>query len=88
MRFILSGNLLRFSDFRKEISIPAPTLGEGLQQLTRQHPQLRPVLVDGEGQLRGVLRVFLNGQQLEPVLLEHALGEGDEITLLTAIAGG
>lgn len=88
MRFILSGNLLRFADFRKEISIPAPTLGDGLQQLTRQHPQLRPVLLDGEGQPRGVVRVFLNGQQLEPLLMERTMVESDEITLLTAIAGG
>jgi molybdopterin converting factor small subunit len=88
MKFILSGNLLRFADFRRDITVTAPTLGEGIEELTQQHPQLRPMVLDGAGRVRGTLRVFLNGEQLASVSMAHAIGEGDEITLLTAIAGG
>ena len=32
MRFVLSGNLLRFADFRRDIPITGETLGEGLDR--------------------------------------------------------
>jgi sulfur-carrier protein adenylyltransferase/sulfurtransferase len=88
MQFILSGNLLRFVDFRKDIVVSAPTLGEAMSELTQRHPGLRPMLLDNTGQVRGTLRVFLNGEQLSSVSMERSIAENDEITLLTAIAGG
>ncbi len=88
MRFLLSGNLLRFSGFRNELQIAAPTVEEGLRQLVAGCPGLAPVLFDGEGQFRQVHRLFLNGEQLSRGDLGCASGDDDEVTILTAIAGG
>ena len=88
MKFVLSGNLLRFSKFQKEIDIAAPTVAEGISQLVGTLPQLGPVLLDGAGQLRKVHRLFLNQDQLGSAELARAAGANDEVMILTAIAGG
>jgi hypothetical protein len=88
MRFLVSGNLLRFTGFRDTIPIPAATIEEGLQRLVEQHPDLRPVLFDGEGRFRQVHRLFLNDQSLDSTALGSAAGPDDDVTILTAIAGG
>jgi hypothetical protein len=49
VKFVLSGNLLRFSSFGREVSIDAPTLSDGLSRLCEQCPSLRPVLLDATG---------------------------------------
>lgn len=88
MRFVLSGNLLRFSGFRREVPIEAPTVALGLTELVAACPGLGPVLLDGSGQLRAVHRLFLNGDPLAPQELGCEARGDDEVTLLTAIAGG
>jgi molybdopterin synthase sulfur carrier subunit len=88
MKFVLSGNLLRFSGFRRELEVDAPTVAQGLTELVARCQGLGPVLLDGEGRLRAVHRLFLNGEQLTGHELEHEAQANDEITLLTAIAGG
>jgi hypothetical protein len=88
MRFVLSGNLLRFSGFRREVPIEAVTVQQGLSALVDGCPGLRPVLLDGEGRLRAVHRLFLNGDPLGPQELGCEARADDEVTLLTAIAGG
>jgi hypothetical protein len=88
MRFVLSGNLLRFSGFRREVPIEASTVEQGLTALVGSCPGLGPVLLDGAGQLRAVHRLFLNGEPLRPQELACTATPDDEVTLLTAIAGG
>jgi hypothetical protein len=87
MRFLMSGNLLRFSDFQNEITIVAPTLEEGLEELVESCPRLKPVLFDGEGRFRKVHRLFVNGDPLERGEIDRAMGADDEVTILIAIAG-
>ena len=88
MRFVLSGNLLRFSGFRREVPVEAPTVQQGLWALVDGCPGLRSVLLDGQGRLRAVHRLFLNGDPLGPQELAREAKPDDEVTLLTAIAGG
>lgn len=88
MKFVLSGNLLRFSGFRREVEVDASTVEQGLKDLVASHPQLAPVLLDGSGRLRAVHRLFLNGEHLTGLQLSREANASDEITLLTAIAGG
>jgi len=88
MTFVLSGNLLRFSKFQREIPISAPTVAAGITQLVGNLPELAPVLLDGAGQLRKVHRLFLNQDQLSNDQLAQPATENDEVMILTAIAGG
>ncbi|HYH97232.1 MoaD/ThiS family protein [Hyalangium sp.] len=88
MRFRFSGTLLRFTDFQKEIQVQAPTLGEALVHLVSQHERLKPVLLDNNERLRGIHRLFLNGEQLLEVQPQQPLADGDCLEFVTAVAGG
>jgi len=88
MKITLSGNLLRFSKFQREIDVTAPTVAEGLTRLCGDMPQLRPVLLDADGHLRKVHRLFVNRDQLMNDELARTVGADDEVMILTAIAGG
>ncbi len=88
MKFRLSGNLLRFSDFKNEVEIEAATVLTAILGLVERHPQLGPVLLDGSKNVRRLHRIFLNGDQVEVDELEKPVTKADEVTILTAIAGG
>lgn len=88
MKFTMSGNLLRFSNFRDQIEVSGATIEEGVGKLIEACPQLRPVLLDAKGQLRAVHRLFCNGEMVLPAELGAPRQASDEISILTAIAGG
>ena len=87
MRLRFTGPLLRLVDYERAIDLPAANLGEALAQIEQRHPQLGPVLKDGEGRLRRAHRVFVNGD-LVSVDLTTPLDDSDDVEFLTAIAGG
>lgn len=88
MVFKISGNLLRFAGYQHEIQIDASTVGEGIGKLVNLHPQLSQVLLDANGSVRKVHRLFYNGEQIENNKLEQTVTQRDELAILTAIAGG
>ncbi|MGW0995651.1 MoaD/ThiS family protein [Streptomyces sp. NPDC002520] len=88
MTFHFSGLLLRFVDYRRTITLPSSTLGEALKLLHQDYPQLRPVLQDNTGKVRGTHRLFLNGNLVASPSDDMPLAEGDNVEFLTAIAGG
>jgi predicted phage tail protein len=88
MTFEMSGNLLRFCNFRRHIEVGGATVEEGLGELLEQCPTLRTILLDGEGQVRRVHRFYHNGDLITREELARPSGASDEITILTAIAGG
>jgi predicted phage tail protein len=89
MKIRLSGNLLRFADHRRDISVEAKTLREGVHELVEQAPMLRAVLLDADGRVQRFHRFFINGEQLgRDDLDDRPVTECDELTILTAIAGG
>ena len=86
MRFFLSGNLLRFSSFQREVTVDATTVAEGIDVLIAQHPGLAQVLLDGAHNVRGVHKLFIDGEPLDS--LDSPVGDDTEIAIVTAIAGG
>ncbi len=88
MKFEMSGNLLRFCNFRREIEVGGATLEEGVHHLVEECPDLRTVLLDAQGRMRRVHRIYHNGELINGDELSRASSPSDEITILTAIAGG
>jgi molybdopterin synthase sulfur carrier subunit len=85
---VVSGNLRRYTSFEEEVKLDATSLRAALDALVARHPGLRPVLYDGDGKLRSVHRLFLNGEVLDVGLDDRPLAPTDELGILTAIAGG
>jgi len=88
MNVRVNGALLRFTDYRREIHVAAPTVGAALDRLADEYQPLRSVLFDRFGRLRATHRIFLNGEQLEAEELGAPAAEGDSVDLLLAISGG
>ena len=84
----IAGALLRFTEYRSQIPIHAPTVGAGLAELATQYPALKSVLYDREGRVRATHRVCLNGEMLGAGGLMLAVREDDRVDILTAISGG
>ena len=88
MNVRMTGALLRFTDYRRVISVTAPTVEAALAKLADEYKPLRSVLFDRLGRVRATHKVFLNGEQLEAEQLTTAAGEADSVDLLLAVSGG
>ncbi|WP_416971121.1 MoaD/ThiS family protein [Streptomyces sp. 4F14] len=82
-----SGLLLRFTDYERTVSVQADTVGDAMEALRLRFPRLGPVLWDGNGDLRQVHRLIVNGEVVS-VDAAQPLLDTDRLEFLTAVAGG
>ena len=65
------------------------TLQELVEHLETSYPGMRERLCEADGQLRRFVNVFVNGEDVRFLQgLESALSEGDEVSIVPAVAGG
>jgi molybdopterin synthase sulfur carrier subunit len=71
------------------IAVDGGTVGEALDALYDQHGELRERIADGDGSLRRFVNVYLKGEDIRFLEgLDTAVADGDEVTILPAVAGG
>ena len=71
------------------ISVEGTTIGEVLGQLTSTHPGVRAQLLNDDGTLHRFLNVYVNDDDVRYLGgVDAPVANGDEITLLPAVAGG
>ena len=64
------------------------TVGEALNSLYAQHGELRARIADDGGGLRRFVNVYLGGEDIRFLEgLETPVADGDELTILPAVAG-
>jgi molybdopterin synthase sulfur carrier subunit len=69
--------------------VEGSTVGEALDALYAQHGELRGRLADDTGGLRRFVNVYLGGEDIRFLEgLDTPLSDGDEVTILPAVAGG
>ena len=72
-----------------EVSIEAATIDQMLAALEAKHPGIKERLCDGEGKLRRFVNVYVNEEDIRFLQgQETALKDGDDISIIPAIAGG
>ncbi|MFC5722799.1 MoaD/ThiS family protein [Streptomyces gamaensis] len=77
------------TDGQKAVEGAGATLDELLRDLETRHPGIRERLVDDSGELRRFVNVYLNDEDVRFLGgLGTALGDGDSVTILPAVAGG
>ena len=71
------------------IEINAATIGEALVELQTRFPGIQERLVDDQGEVRRFVNVYVNEEDIR-FLKNRAtpLKDGDEISIIPAIAGG
>jgi len=71
-----------------EASVAGRTVGEALDALYEQFGELRDRISE-EGTLRRFVNVYVGGEDIRFLDgLETAVSDGDELTILPAVAGG
>lgn len=72
------------------LETPRGTLREALDQLDKQFPGLKARLLDDQtGDIHPFISIFINGDDVRYMRgLDSALKDGDEVTIVPAIAGG
>ena len=72
-----------------ELKVDGSTVGEVLDALFARHAELRDRLADDGGGLRRFVNVYVDGEDIRFADgLETRVGEGDEVQILPAVAGG
>jgi sulfur-carrier protein adenylyltransferase/sulfurtransferase len=81
--------LRQFTGKQDTVRVPGDTVGEVLQSLTSQYPELRKQIFTDEGKLRSFVNVYLNDEDIRYLSKDAtAAQEADTISLVPSIAGG
>ena len=71
-----------------EIEVDGETVGDALDAVFEQHAELRERITE-DGGLRRFVNVYVSGEDIRfHDGLETKLSDGDEVTILPAVAGG
>jgi sulfur-carrier protein len=72
-----------------EATVDGATVGEALESLYARHGELRARIADDGGGLRRFVNVYLGGEDIRFLDgLDTTVSDGDELTILPAVAGG
>jgi adenylyltransferase/sulfurtransferase len=80
--------LRRFANGQSSVAVEGNTIGEVLENLTKQHTELRQHLYSEAGQLRNFVRVYLNDEDIRAKGDNAPVKDGDEVAIVPSIAGG
>ncbi len=72
-----------------EVSIEGANVGEIIENLEAAHPGLKERLCDDAGEIRRFVNVYVNDEDVRFLQgRATALKDGDEVSIVPAIAGG
>jgi molybdopterin synthase sulfur carrier subunit len=84
----IPAQLRAVTDGEGELEVEGATVGEALDAVFDLHEGLRDRLTEDDG-LRRFVNVYVSGEDIRfQDGLETALSDGDEVTILPAVAGG
>jgi len=73
----------------REVTVNGSTIGEVLGNLAEAHPATKDQIFAADGTLNRYVNVYLNDEDVRVLGgLETAVGEGDQLVILPAMAGG
>jgi MoaD family protein len=71
-----------------DLEVEGSTVGEALDAVFERHEDLRERITDDDG-LRRFVNVYVSGEDIRfRDGLDTEVGDGDEVTILPAVAGG
>ena len=81
--------LARLADGNRALSANGQTVGDAVADLTRQFPPLAPRLVDEQGEPYPFVTYYLNDEDIRFAGgFAAPVRDGDELTIVSAVAGG
>lgn len=81
--------LRKLTNNEELVQVTAPTVAGAIAELQSRYPGIKERLVDEKGAIRRFVNVYVNEEDIRFLKnQETALKEGDEISIIPAIAGG
>ena len=72
----------------KQVKVNGNTVGECLEGLVTQYPDVKEKLFTRDGQFLKGLNIYINGEDSYPEVLNRPVSEGDVIHIAYLIFGG
>jgi len=89
VRVRIPAPLRSVTEGQSEVSIGATSVDQALVELEGRFPEIRQRLRDDGGALRRFVNLYVNGEDVRFLQgLETGLKEGDEVSIIPAVAGG
>ncbi len=81
--------LRKMTNGQAKVEVESTVLGDLVEKLNSEFPGFKDRLVDEEGELRYFVNIYLNGEDVRFMDgLKTATSDGDEISIVPAVAGG
>lgn len=81
--------LRRFTGGAEEVSVSGTTVSALVADLEKHHPGIKERICDEGGTVRRFVNIFVNGDDIRFLNnLDTAVKDGDEVSIVPAIAGG
>jgi MoaD family protein len=81
--------LRNYTGGEKQVEASGSSLGSLIDDLDAKHPGLKGRLVTDDGSLHRFVNVYVNDEDVRFTgALDTGLSDGDEVTILPAVAGG
>jgi molybdopterin converting factor small subunit len=78
----------QFTNNQDAVEVAGSNVGDCLNQLVKQYPDLRDALLDKKGKLLNVVEIYVNMESAYPEELAKPVKDGDEIHITVMLAGG
>ena len=81
--------LRRYTGGAEEVGVSGDTIETIVNNLEQKHPGIKERLCDEQGKVRRFVNIYVNGDDIRFLnSLETAVKDGDEVSIVPAIAGG
>jgi molybdopterin synthase sulfur carrier subunit len=81
--------LRRFTGGAEQVSVDGANIAALVNDIENNHPGIKERICDDQGNIRRFVNIFVNGDDIRFLdNLETALKDGDEVSIVPAIAGG
>jgi molybdopterin synthase sulfur carrier subunit len=85
----IPGPLRKLAGGKDEIHVEAKNLKGVIDKLGEINPEIKARLIDENGEIRRFINIYVNNEDIRFLKgIETELKEGDEISIIPAIAGG
>ena len=84
----LHPSLYQLTNGQAIVKVEGNTVGQCLDDLIRQFPQIKPWLFDKKGKLLNYIDIYVNQESSYPEELAKPVKDGDELHITMMIAGG
>ncbi len=81
--------LRRFTGGAEQVNADGASIAALVNDIEHNHPGIKERICDDQGNIRRFVNIFVNGDDIRFLdNLETALTDGDEVSIVPAIAGG